>query len=50
MLFRSPWLRQTFSLPGTAGPMLLRAVVVFAVTMALVKLLRKLPYVGRIFL
>ena len=46
----TPWLRQTFPLPGTAGPMLLRAVCVFAVTMALVKLLRKLPFVGRIFL
>ena len=46
----TPWLRQTFPLPGTAGPMLLRAVTVFLVTMALVRLLRKLPFVGRIFL
>ena len=46
----TPWLRQTFPLPGTAGPMLLRAVAVFLVTMALVRLLRKLPFVGRIFL
>ena len=46
----TPWLRQTFPLHSSAGAMLLRAVVVFAVTMALVKLLRKLPYVGRIFL
>ena len=46
----TPWLRQTFPLPGTAGPMVLRAIAVFLITMALVRLLRKLPVVGRIFL
>ena len=46
----TPWLRQTFPMPGTAAPMLLRAVVVFLLTMLLVRLLRKIPYVGRIFL
>ena len=46
----TPWLRKTFPLPGTAEPMLLRAVAVFLVTMALVRLLRKLPFVGRTFL
>lgn len=46
----TPWLLRTFPLPGTAAPMLLRAAGVFLVTMALVKLLRKLPFVGRIFL
>lgn len=46
----TPWLLRIFPLPGTAAPMVLRAAGVFLVTMALVKLLRKLPFVGRIFL
>lgn len=46
----TPWLIRSFPLPGTAAPMLLRAAAVFAFTMVLVRLLRKIPLLGRIFL